>query len=333
MDGTIIGVGNFTQTAGNPNVNIQIPSGSDVLKVINWTQIAAGANISYFQWNYNLLNQSAVDPTTGLSIAINGAMALGAANSFIVYNPNLQNFESVGAARAITNINAGTGLVLTANTTGLQVGSVVRLSNLAAAAAQELAGIDFRVTAINAGVSFTIGLPTPTAAIGATAGFYRIIGSPLFVPQTRLLFNVTQAAQAVVTTNVQHGFSVGQLVRFNVPTVSATEYGMTELNGLSGTILTVPSVTTFTVNVDTSAMGAFAFPAAANVPFTYANVVPYGDNTAIALAQTPPLSSLEDATYNSGYIGMQLLGGANNPAGVNGDFITWEAYKATYGGS
>lgn len=334
MDGTIIGVGNFTQTANNPAVTIQIPSGVDVLRIKNWTQIAAGGNISFFEWNSNLGNQAVIDPTRGMTIAINGAMALSAVGSFVVYNPNLQNFETVSGAVAITNINAGTGVILTGTTTGLSVGSLVRLSNLGNAAALELAGPLFLVTAVNAGVSFTVApLPTPTAAIGATTGFYRIVQLGLFAPRVRLLFNVSQAAAATVTTNIPHGYQVGMEVRFSVPMISATEYGMTQLDGQVGTILTVPTSTTFTVNINTTGYTAFAFPAAGNYPFTPASVNPFSDNTAIALAQVPPLSSLEDSVLNTGFIGMTLLGGANNPAGVNGDFITWEAYKAMYGGT
>ena len=328
MDGTILSIGTFTQPAAAVNQLIQVPSDLDYLRVYNWTQIAAVGNPYFFYWTRN--NGT---PTQGLSVTVAGVPALTAANSFVLYNPNLQNYEGVGAAVAITNINNGSGVVLTATTTGLSVGSVVRLSNLVAAAAQQLGGLNLTVSAINPGVSFTVTLPTPTAVIGATAGFYRIIfPSPLFAPRAKTLLNISAAAQAVVTTSSPHGFSIGQLVRFNIPMVSATEYGITQLDGVSATVVAVGTTTTFTINVNTVGMGAFAFPAAANVAFSYAEVTPYGDDTATALSQVPALSSLQDAVNNSGVLGMVLATGAALPAGVANDVITWEAGKVTLGG-
>lgn len=330
MDGTILSIGNFTQPAAAVDQIIQVPSGVDFLKIYNYTQLAAnaGANADTFYWQRGMGTNGVYTAEVG-GVAVVGASA---ANAFEIYNPNEQNFQSVGGARAITNINNGTGIVLTANTAGLAVGSVIRLENLGAAAAQQLGGIDFRVTAINAGVSFTIVPPTPTAVIGATTGNYRIIGDALYVPRHRVLSNVTAAANAVVTTTSAHGFSIGQEVRFVVPRVSATEYGMVELDGLSGAIQTVPTATSFSVDIDSAAFSAFAFPAAANVPFSPAIVVPYGDDTATALAQVPPLSSLEDQVNNQGYLGMKLAAGALLPAGVANDVIYWQAGKASFGG-
>lgn len=330
MDGTIIGIGTFTQPATAVAQTIAVPSNLDGLWVYNWTQIAAGGNAGIFHWMRN----SPV-PTQGISIAANGNVALTAANSFVLYNPNIQNFETVSAAVAITDINNATGVVLTGNTAGLAVGSVIRLSNITDAAGVQLAGVDFRVTAVNANVSFTIVLPTPTAVIGATGGFYRIVGGPLYVPRVRILSNVSQAVNATVTTTTAHGFTVGQEVRFSVPEVSATEYGMTQLDSSvtrSATVLTTPTATTFTIDVDTTGFGAFAYPAGAEVPFTFAAVTPFGDDTATALAQVPPLSSLGDAVFNTGFLGITLQNGANLPGGIANDVVTWEAYKATYGG-
>ncbi len=330
MDGTIIGIGTFTQPATAVAQTISVPSNLDGLWVYNWTQINAAGNAGIFHWMRN-----SPFPTQGISIAANGAVGLTAANSFVLFNPNLQNFETVSAPVAITNINNGSGVVLTANTTGLSVGSVIRLSNLGSAAAVQLGGVNFRVTAVNPGVSFTIVLPTPTAVIGATTGFYRIIGSPLFVPRIRILSNVSQAVNAVVTTTTAHGFSVGQEVRFSVPQVTNTEYGMTQLDSSItpfAIVLSTPTSTTFTINVDTTGFGVFAFPAGADVPFTFAAVTPFGDDTATAITQVPPLSSLEDATKNTAFLGITLQTGANLPGGVANDVVTWEAYKATFGG-
>lgn len=328
MDGTILSIGSFTQPGTAVNQIIQVPSNLDYLYVYNYTQMAAsaGANGGQFYWQRGM-------GTIGTMLSVGAAQAVTsavtAANAFTLYDPSV---VTPGAAIAITNINATTGVVLTATTTGLAVGSIVRLSVLGAASAQQLGGVDFVVTAINPGVSFTIVPPTPSAAIGASTGFYRIIPQGLFFPRRRIISNVTAAASAVVTTTTAHGFSVGQEVRFVVPQVTATTYGMTGLDGLSGTVTAVGSTTAFTVDIDTSAMAAFAFPAAAAVPFSPAEVIPYGDDTATALVQAPPLSSLEDSVQNTGYLGMILAAGALLPAGIAADVVYWRAGKVTMGG-
>lgn len=328
MDGTIITMGNFTQPATAVNQIIAVPSGIDYLYIYNYTQMAAsaGANGGSFYWQRGM-------GTNGLILSVGGAQAVTAAataaNAFTLYDPSV---STPGAAIAITNIDAATGIVLTGTTTGLAVGSIVRLNTLSAASAQQYGGLDFSVTAINPGVSFTIVPLTPSAAIGATTGFYRIQQPGLFYPKRRIISNITAANPAVVTTTVSHGFSVGQMVRFVVPQVTATRFGMTALDGLSGTITVVNSITSFTVDIDTSAMTAFAWPAAASVPFTPAEVIPYGDNTATALAQVPPLSSLEDSVQNTGYLGMILAAGALLPGGIAADVVYWRAGKVTMGG-
>jgi hypothetical protein len=333
MDGTIIGVGNFTQIANNPNPTIMIPSAADILKVTNWTQIAVGAggNISLFQWNSNLANQGVIDPTQGYTIAQNGAVRLSAVNSFVIYNPNTDTYETVGAARPITNINGPAGIVDAVNVDGLQAGSIVRFSGLTVAGIQQVGGIDFVVNDVGVG-QFTVTFPTPTAFNNATGGFYSIVSSPNFVPQISIINDITRAAQAVVTTASVHGLQVGQTIRLFVPQVGGASYGMTQLNGQIATVVAVIDPQDFAININTTGYGLFAFPPSNLMPFTPAYLTPFGDNSAVAFAQVPPLSSLEDSVRNQGFIGMTLLGGANNPAGVAGDFITWEAYKAMYGG-
>ena len=68
-----------------------------------------------------------------------------------------------------------------------------------------------------------------------------------FDPKRREISAVTNATEAQVTTTEDHGYSVGQLVRLHVP----KDYGMV-LNGVVGTILTIPGTTDFTVDVDTT---------------------------------------------------------------------------------
>lgn len=70
------------------------------------------------------------------------------------------------------------------------------------------------------------------------------------VAGVKTVSGVTQAAAAVVTTVLPHGYAVGNLVQF------LGVGGMTQLNGRSGLITAVTS-TTFTVAIDTTAFTAF----------------------------------------------------------------------------
>lgn len=324
MDGTILSQGSFTQALTGTSVTIAVPSGTDFLKVYNYTRMAAGtsadAGISYWQRGMG---------TTGLYQTCAGVSAASAAGSFILFDPSI---TTPSAPVAITNINAGSGVVATGNTAGVFVGTRIRLSSLSVAAAQQYAGIDFAVTAVTANTSFTIVPLTPSATIGACTGFYRIIPGGLFYPRRRFISNISSATAGVVTTTFPHGYSVGQQVRFVIPTVTSIGFGTTQLDGLSAVITAVGSTTTFTINVDTSVMGAFSWPVGTAVPFTPAEVVPYGDDTATALAQNPALSGLQDAVSNTGYLGMTLASSATQPAGVTSDVIYWVAGKTALGG-
>lgn len=75
---------------------------------------------------------------------------------------------------------------------------------------------------------------------------------------TQTITNITQAAQAVVTTSGAHGYSVGTEVYI------AAVVGMTEVNGRRFTIIATPSGTTFTVDEDTTGYTAYSSGGTAN---------------------------------------------------------------------
>lgn len=91
-----------------------------------------------------------------------------------------------------------------------------------------------------------------------------------YVPKRREISGVTNALQAEVTTTEDHGYAVGQLVRLHVD----KRYGM-ELDTVKGQVLTVPSTTTFTVDVDTTQLDTYVTPTYSNGNgFTQSHVVP-----------------------------------------------------------
>lgn len=96
-----------------------------------------------------------------------------------------------------------------------------------------------------------------------------------FVPKRRLIFNVTNAVNAEVTTTEDHGYETGYVVRVNVP----GSYGM----GLfAQTKIIVTGTTTFLTDIDTTNQ----------LPFTPPVFVP--DGSGFTNAQVTVISGVTD---------------------------------------
>ena len=89
-----------------------------------------------------------------------------------------------------------------------------------------------------------------------------------YIPKRREVSAVSNAAQAEVTTTEDHGYEIGKFVRLHIPSA----YGMA-LDSVKAKILTIPTTTTFTVDVDTTNLSSYSTPA---YPpgFTQSHVVP-----------------------------------------------------------
>ena len=258
MDGTILNQGHFISTG--VAVNIPLVCGIDWMRVYNYDAVPYAAGAAgivadtgfefYWQWGMPDGEGFCNFYTTG------GAFTVGTQitqTGFIPYNTSL---NPNGTARIVAGTTAvAAPVVTTANTAGLVAGqTIVRLSNIVGA--PTISGIDFTVQAVNAGVSFTLPILANAIAAGG-AGFYRIIAyDPIFYPRDRTVCNVTVAAIPTVTTTVNHGYFVGQQVRFVVPPAN----GMVELNGLQATVISTPTLNTFTINISTLGFTPFAWP-------------------------------------------------------------------------
>jgi len=389
MDGTILSQGSFRTPGSNTTNNtiangnqmiIQIPSNADFMWVYDYSSYAAaGTNTATFQgvangstgmrwyWQRGMPAGQAMVEYKGNAVnSLNADLIL--TGGFTLYDPSSPQNPVLSNPVAITAVsNATRPIVLTANTAGLSVGSVVRLSN---STQSDDMGPEFVVGAVTAGVSFTLLTATnPLAnvpgAVGG-AGFYRIVNrDELFYPRKRFVVNITQAINPTVSTSVPHGMTAGQAVRLNVPAVS----GMVQLNSTAennyryASILAVVDDYNFIIDIDTSAFTAFTWPTVAQQPSSYPIMVPVGENTAVALqslqVQVPQVAGIQipntqvgilaDATVNTGFLGMILgIGGNGNslgtpiigPAGSIAnisnvqfpDVMFWVAGKSTLGG-
>ncbi len=390
MDGTILSQGVFNALGSNTANNtvaaasqniIQIPSGVDWLVVTNYTEWAVnGNNTATFQgvgngtvgfryfWQRGMpAGQALVEYKSNAASGVNADLML--TGGFTLYDPSSPSTPLLTTPVATTAVtNATRPVVSTANTAGLSVGSVVRLSSNAQT---DNTGPEFVVGAVTTNVSFTLLTATnPLAnvpgAVGGATGFYRIVNrDELFYPRRRFVVNITRAIAPIVSTSVAHGMTAGQAVRFNIPSDS----GMVQLNATAAnnykyaTVLTVLDDYNFTIDIDTTAFTAFTWPTVAQQPSGYPVMVPVGENTAASLAslqvQVPQVGGVQipntqvgllaDATVNTGFLGMILGAGGNGnalgapitgPAGVitniNNvqfpDLIQWIAGKSSYGG-
>jgi hypothetical protein len=322
--------GTFTST-GNAQI-IQLPTGVDYIRVYNETvSYAGGANTgAEFYWQRGMAQGRG---TIYTKTAATNALQVGqiAAQSGFYLIDTTVNVPGPGVAT--TGITGALPpVVTTGSTAGLNNGDIVRL--FAPAGALQLGGMDFTIGSVVANTSFT--LPNMPAIVAATpaAGIYRRIPyDPYFYPSTRYITKISQATQAIVTLSVTHNYTVGQVIRFVVPVVTAAAYGMSELNGLQGTIVAVnatdgTSTNTITVDIDTTGFTAFALPLTANPYHTFAQVIPVGESTRAALAAVPQANLLGGATENQALFGLQLMAGTLSPAGANGDIIRWVAGKS-----
>lgn len=399
MDGTIMCQGTFVaSSAGQANPNpgnaelanavanvIAIPSGVDWLRVLDYTAAGrAGANaLAYFNGvvgadvGIEFYWQRGMAPGTGIvrykSAATNNlAEDTFVSGGFTLFDPSGQDANALpllGPAIAVTAVtNATQPVVSTANTAGLVVGSVVRLSNTAQS---DVNGQDMVVSAVNPNVSFTLlfannALANVPGAVGG-AGFWRAVNYPaLFYPRRRVITNISQAVNAVVSTSIAHGLTPGQAIRFNIPAVS----GMIQLNATPANnyqyaiVQTVIDDYDFTININTTAFTAFTYPTIAQQPSSFPVLEPFGEDTATSLAsllaQTPSIGGVQiyntntgllaDSTVNTGFLGMILGTGGNGtalaapiigPAGTiswsagnvpTGDVMYWVAGKSSLGG-
>jgi len=313
-----------TFTSDGTAVNLSIPSEYTEIELVNLDDLgstAANTNVMRAYGSSSMPAGAGIfEPKTSGAATI-GSPVTVSANGFTFISDS--GIQTPGASTAITGItNAAPPVVSTGSTTGLANGDVVRVTGTTGQL--NIAGLDFTIGSLIANTSFELSNMAAPGAPGTAGNWRRIPFNPRFYPRNRIITKVTQATSALITLSVTHGFTVGQEVRFAVP----SDYGMVELNGLLGTITAIGtadgdgSTNTITVDIDSSAFTAFAFPtsatAAAGVGF--AQVIPVGQ-----AASSPYENLLDDATDNQSIRGV-TVGTSVQTSGVQ---YQWIARKGT----
>jgi len=361
--GTVVQQGFFTSTG--VQVNLNLVTDVDWIMTRNYTTIGAGIVASTgleFFWQRGMANNDAIitwyNGIGGGALAMDTRAHIGAAaGGFTLLDTS--NAGQLGPVVAFTAISNANPPVVASVAHGLVTGQVVRIQN--AVAAEQISGRDFTITRVDAD-HFSLTYMS-ALAVASTGGTYQVVQQPaaLFYP-ANFDFSVTKislAQNAVVTLSVNPllatptlpVLTVGQKVRMRIPSI----FGMPEMDMSKGnlfgeigaTIVAIGQVdadgltNTISLDIDSRAFTPFAWPTAAaflaaGSAMTFAQAVPFGENTAYALAPNIPsvatypngVNILADATYNTAFRGISLLPGQIAPAGVNGNVIYWVAGKS-----
>jgi hypothetical protein len=301
--------------------NISIPSGYDEFSMINITDIGSAAGATPVMRAYGTSSMAA--GSAYYNLKTNGAATLQLETTtttggftFVSDSGN----QTPSAAVAITGItNAAPPVVSTASTAGLNNFDIVRVYGTTGQL--NIAGLDFTINNIVTNTSFELIYMVAPGAAG-TAGFWRRIPfDARYYPRRRYIASISLATSAVIVLTVTHGFTVGQQVRMIVP----SEFGMTQMNNLLGTVTAINTTTnSITVNIDSSGFTAFAFPtsAVAAAGVTFAQVVPVGE-AAVNTTALPVANSLDDATDNVSFTGIQV----GTTVQTTGKLYQWIAKK------
>lgn len=110
-----------------------------------------------------------------------------------------------------------------------------------------------------------------------------LFNSGTYSPHIEDISSISQATQAVVQTDEDHSFVIGNQVQFFIP----PQYGMRQLNNLKGYVINVPASNQIVVDIDTTTFSAFTIP----TPPTYVVYNP---------AQVTAIGDINTGTQNPG---------------------------------
>jgi hypothetical protein len=108
----------------------------------------------------------------------------------------------------------------------------------------------------------------------------KIPSMPVYGPIMTVITAITNSSPAQITTNTNHGYVSGTIVRFDIPPAC----GMQQIDQMFAPIL-VTGPTTFTAAIDTTFFSVFAIPEDADVHTNVCSLcVPIGEINETLLA-------------------------------------------------
>lgn len=338
MPFTIVTQGSFT--SAGVGVKIPLPSSADYFVVKNLTQLAttqATGRGVMFEWYGNGLvaADNAIEwKKTNSTDALNMVLVTSGGFTYVTTSPVVEPAN----ANAITGITAANPAVVTQTNT-YSNGDIVRIYSTTGDLT--IGGMDFQISSVSGSGYTLLGLANVAGngLAAATAGTTRRISSNAAVdPEYLYITNISKATSAVVSTSVDPSnyYVVGMQVHFSVP----SSFGMTEMNQLTGTITAINAVAAsgnigaynMTVDIDSSAFTAFAFPLTGTSPTSalFATLAPAGIKTQFnTVTNVQTGYEFQKNPFHTGQFTpyMFLAAGAQSPAGSTSDVIVWQAFK------
>jgi len=315
--GQIVASGSFTSDGTAKEIPLR--SDFDFFETTNYTQMATtqtpGRGVK-FTWNRGLADgygfmvskEDAADTVT-YEVVTSGA--------FTRVDKSVKTPEAAKSTSG-TDVTNADPAVVTVTAHGYSTGDRIRIYGTTSML--QIAGYEFTITRVDANSFQLPYLDASGFAAAATAGTVRRIpNNPSYVPEKNYITKATQASSMVVTLSLTHNLAVGDKVRLHVD----SNYGMTQADGLVGEVTAVDTTNnTITLDIDSSAFDAFAFPisAVAAGGVTPAHIVPFGTVA----------NGVDQALVNQDQIVMKLGAGADGPAGSSSDVIYWRAWKAGF---
>jgi len=317
---------------------ILLPGNADYFKFVNQTQTPlAGTTCIAGEWYGAKFGAGATAVNDGTrwrkaasnAVLIDTFQTAVASNGF-TYVATTPVIEAQNAA-AITAITAATPAVVTQAAHGYSNGDIIQFYGTTGML--QISGLNFQISGVTANSYTLVGLAAAGFAAPATAGFTRRISKFLAVdPQFLFITAVSKATQMVVTFSVDPSayYVVGMKMEFSIP----FGLGMTELNSLTGTILSINAATyQMTFDINSTAFTTFVFPVSAQAALTplFATAAPAGAST-----KRDPNTFVETGynfqyqAFKTGQFTPYMVlggGGAGNATGAIGDVINYIAYK------
>lgn len=113
----------------------------------------------------------------------------------------------------------------------------------------------------------------------------------------RTILSITNSYPMVVTTSGDHGYVLGMMVTFLIP----TQFGMVELNNQVAQVIDM-TADTLTINLDSTSFTAFAYPSPLPSAYTVPSVIPNSSGPYLPPQPLPygNQDSFEGVIYNNG---------------------------------
>ena len=322
--------GSFTSNGNVQLVNLPgIQNAGDLVKFEVWNESEFGLNsmdtrMLEAYWFRDMAAGSAFVRNRTSGATTEALTNMITTNGFTLIDQTATQLQAAITGTTITQA----GPAVASATQSFNTGDVVLITK--STGMLQIAGMPFTVTKVN-GSSFDL-TNLDASGFGAAASAFQVQKlnyQAAYYPKRRFITNISAAASAIITMSVTHGFTVGQQVRIIVP----SGWGMTQMNNLLGTITAINATdgsgftNTITVNINSSAFTAFAFPtsAVAATGVGFPQVVPVGEAATTNAGGVNAANLLDDATVNQSTLQMQF---GSSVVGVETNVLRWIATRS-----